>query len=67
MCVEAKGINYGTVKTRVSATKWQYGLTFSDVDYTYQNHVPGTWKGENPYQEPKSHCNKPRPGEKEEL
>ena len=53
MCVEAKGINYGTVKTRVSATKWQYGLTFSDVDYTYQNHVPGTWKGENPYQEPK--------------
>lgn len=52
MCVEAKGINYGTVKTKVSATKWQYGLTFADIDYTYDVKVEGTWKGTNPYKEP---------------
>lgn len=52
MCYEAKGINYGTVMTKVSATKWQYGLTFSDIDYTYDTNVDGTWKGTNPYTEP---------------
>ena len=52
MCYEAKGINYGTVMTKVSATKWKYGLTFSDIDYTYDVKVPGTWKGTNPYKEP---------------
>lgn len=52
MCIEAKGINYGTVKTKVSATKWQYGLTFSDISYTYENKVEGSWKGENPYKKP---------------
>lgn len=52
MCYEAKGINYGTVMTRVSATKWQYGLTFADIDYTYDTKVDGTWKGTNPYAEP---------------
>lgn len=34
MCVEARGINYGVVKTKVSATKWTYGLLFSDIEYT---------------------------------
>ena len=29
MCVEAKGIAYGTVKTKVSNNQWKYGLTFS--------------------------------------
>ena len=52
MCYEAKGIDYGTVMTKVSATKWQYGLTFSDIDYKYENKVEGTWKGNNPYREP---------------
>lgn len=52
MCYEAKGIDYGTVMTKVSATKWQYGLTFSDIDYTYDTKVEGTWKGTNPYYEP---------------
>ena len=52
MCIEAKGINYGTVMTKVSATKWVYGLTFKNMDYTYDVKVPGTWKGVNPYKEP---------------
>lgn len=52
MCIEAKGINYGTVQTKVSATKWVYGLTFKDMDYTYDTKVPGVWKGTNPYTEP---------------
>lgn len=52
MCIEAKGINYGTVLTKVSSTKWVYGLTFKDMDYTYDVKVPGTWKGSNPYTEP---------------
>ena len=52
MCSEAKGINYGTVMTKVSATKWVCGLTFKDMDYTYDVKVPGTWRGTNPYTEP---------------
>ena len=52
MCIEAKGINYGTVQTKVSATKWVYGLTFKDITYSYDTKVPGTWKGTNPYTMP---------------
>lgn len=52
MCIEAKGINYGTVMTKVSATKWVYGLTYADISYVYDNKVDGTWKGINPYKEP---------------
>lgn len=52
MCVEAKGINYGVVKTRVASTNWQYGLTFKDMSYEYENNVDGTWKGNNPFVEP---------------
>jgi len=52
MCVEAKGINYGTIKSKVSDTKWQYGLTFSWISYVYDVSVAGTWKGTNPYREP---------------
>lgn len=52
MCIEAKGINYGTVMSKVSSTKWMYGLTFKDMTYTYETKVPGTWKGTNPYTEP---------------
>ena len=40
------------MQTKVSATKWVYGLTFKDVDYTYDTKVAGTWKGTNPYTEP---------------
>lgn len=53
-CVEEKGINYGCVKTKVSATKWKYGLTFSDMTYSYDTKVAGTSKKANPYAEPTS-------------
>jgi hypothetical protein len=52
MCIEAKGINYGTIKSKVSATKWVYGLTFDDMSYDYAVKVSGTSKGINPYREP---------------
>lgn len=52
MCVEAKGIDYGVIKSRVSATNWQYGLTFSDMEYNYDVAVFGVSKKKNPYVEP---------------
>lgn len=33
MVVEAKGINYGVVKTRLKDTNWVYGLLFNDISY----------------------------------
>ena len=33
-CVEAKGINYGTIKYRVSSTPWQKALKLCDNEYT---------------------------------
>lgn len=32
-CIEAKGINYGTIKSRVSSTPWQKVLKLCDIDY----------------------------------
>lgn len=34
MVVEAKGINYGVVKTRLKDSAWVYGLLFSDLVYS---------------------------------
>lgn len=67
MCIEAKGINYGTVQTKVSATKWVYGLTFKDMDYTYDTKVPGTWKGNNPYTEPTITVTSPAQAKKKKI
>lgn len=53
MCVEAKGIDYGVIKSRVASTAWVYGLTFKDMEYTYDTSVPGTSKNQNPFNEPK--------------
>lgn len=52
LCVEAKGIDYGTIKSKVSDTDWKYGLTFSDMTYEYDKKVEGTSKGKNPYIKP---------------
>lgn len=32
-CIEAKGINYGTIKSRVGDTAWQKALKLCDIDY----------------------------------
>lgn len=52
---EAKGIDYGTVISKVSDTKWQYGLTFSWIDYEIEKPIESskiTYKGTNPYTTP---------------
>lgn len=51
-CVEAKGINYGTILSKVEENDWKAGLTFPDIQYEYERKISGTWKGENPYMEP---------------
>lgn len=32
-CIEAKGINYGTIESRVSSTPWQQVLKLKDIEY----------------------------------
>lgn len=53
MCVEAKGIDYGTILSKVSATKWSYGLLFDDMQYS-GNVLDGTFKQNNPFVTPTS-------------
>ena len=55
LVVEAKGIDYGTIISKVEDTKWVYGLTFSWIDYDIKEAVSSdliTYKGENPYSKP---------------
>lgn len=52
--IEAKGINYGTVRSVASVKNWTHGLTFKDIDYSYETNLApvATWKGKNPYEMP---------------
>lgn len=55
--VEAKGIDYGTVKTKISSTPWKYGLLMPWVSYdeTSVNKPTSkntTAKKKNPYKKP---------------
>ena len=52
--IEARGIDYGTVKTKITDRGWKYGLTFDYIDYTYTKKVTGTTKKNNPYKIPTS-------------
>ena len=59
-CVEAKGINYGTIYSNVSDNDWKCGLLFPRVNYDVESHIIDnmaekfsiTRKGENPYLRP---------------
>lgn len=51
MCVEAKGIDYGVVKTKVADTKWEYGLLFDDMEYSFDS-FDAVEKIKNPFKEP---------------
>lgn len=62
MCVEAKGIDYGTIMSKVSDTKWQYGLLFSDMSYDEVN-IGGNERLTNPYTEPTRNIKKGCKGE----
>jgi len=48
-CIEAKGIDYGTVESKVSKTKFTHWLLFEYIDYD----MPvSSHKVQNPYKEP---------------
>ncbi len=50
---EAKGIDYGTVRSDFDPSKWTAGLTFSDINYDYSETVEDkTSHGPNPFPEP---------------
>lgn len=34
ICIEAKGINYGTIESRVADTQWKKALKLCDIDYS---------------------------------
>lgn len=62
-CIEAKGIDYGVVLSKVNASSWKYGLLFSDMAYI-MNEVPsGSTKERNPYPEPTTNIKKGSKGE----
>lgn len=42
-CIEAKGINYGTIRSKVSSTPWQKVLKLCDIDYT-TDQAPVTYR-----------------------
>ena len=61
---EAKGIDYGTVRSEFDPARWKYGLTFKDMSYDYtESAQEKTWKGANPYKEPETNVRKGMKGE----
>lgn len=52
--IEAKGMNYGVVKTKIGSTAWKYGLLFDWVDYetTKATTTKTAAKKKNPYTKP---------------
>ncbi len=51
-CIEAKGIAYGTIKSKISATKWTHWLLFEDIMSYDEVTVATTKKAANPYTKP---------------
>lgn len=62
-CVEAKGINYGTIKSKVLSTNWTCGLTFDDISYSYDKKIVAEGKKQNPYTMPTRTLKKTHKGE----
>lgn len=63
---EARGIDHGTIVSKIQSIKWQYGLTFSWMDYEYSNPVSSdiiTYKKPNPYAEPATNIKKGMKGD----
>ncbi len=48
-CIEAKGIDYGTVQTKISSTKFTHWLLFENINYDMPISIS---KPLNPYKEP---------------
>lgn len=66
VCIEAKGIDYGCVKTVISnPNSWSYGLLFESY-MTYSNvptTIKSTKKSKNPYKEPTTNIKEGSTGE----
>lgn len=57
--VEARGIDFGTIISNITATRWQYGLTFSWIDYEYADKADKIeHRLPNPYAEPEINIRK---------
>lgn len=55
--IEERGIDYGCITSNITDVKWQYGLTFSWMQYDIATPVESnkiTYKKGNPYTEPTS-------------
>ena len=61
--IEAKGIDYGVIESKITDTPWKYGLTFDWFSYEYEKKVSGTKKSKSPYDEPSSNLKKGCTGE----
>lgn len=63
--IEAKGINYGTVKSKFVKSQWSAGLTFNYMQYEYDTDVSinATAKTSNPYKVPTNLLKKGSVGE----
>lgn len=55
LVAEAKGIDYGTIISKVQDTPWRFGLTFNWMDYDIKTPIDSkiiTYKSSNPFKEP---------------
>ena len=61
-CIEAKGIDYGTVETKITQpSSWKCGLTFSWMNYNIKDKIDSnliSYKTKNPYPVPKKSVGK---------
>lgn len=66
LVAEAKGIDYGTIISRIQDTRWTHGLTFSYIDYDIKDPIDSKdidYKKDNPYKEPSTNLKKGSRGE----
>jgi cell wall-associated NlpC family hydrolase len=59
-CIEAKGIDYGTVQTKITNAKFTHWLLFDNIEY---NMPVSSGKPQNPYAEPTETITKGSSGE----
>ena len=55
LVAEERGIDYGCIISKITDVKWQYGLTFSWLNYAIPQKIDSseiTYKGKNPYATP---------------
>ena len=65
LVAEARGIDEGTVISKITDQKWAYGLTFSYINYDIKTPIKEnvSYKGKNPYQTPSKMIKRNQKGE----